>query len=122
MTKWRHDVTWKSECFSAFGRGDFSKSCGILQLRKMGLFWGHLCTLSGPDGLTAQITARGEPNAGEMPLLNFPSSTAQSARLLPIKVTLNFKKAKPYSEIHNAAAASMRICFVRCKNIFTPFY
>ncbi len=33
-----HDVTWKSGCFPAFERGDFSKKSGILQLAKMGPF------------------------------------------------------------------------------------
>ncbi len=98
----------------------FRKIVVFYSSEKWGFFGGHLCTLSGPNGLTAQITARGEPNAGEMPLLNFPSSTAQSALLLPIQVTLNYKKAKPYSEIHNEAAASVCICFVRCNYIVTP--
>ena len=31
-----HNVTWKSECFLAPERGDFSKNSGILQLAKMG--------------------------------------------------------------------------------------
>jgi len=31
VTFWRHDVTWKSGCFSAFERGDFLKNSGILQ-------------------------------------------------------------------------------------------
>jgi len=29
---WRHNVTWKSGCFQAPERGDFSKNSGILQL------------------------------------------------------------------------------------------
>ncbi len=32
VSLWRHDVTWKSGCFSAPERGDFLKNSGILQL------------------------------------------------------------------------------------------
>ena len=32
-----HNVTWKSGCFPAFERGDFSENSGILQPTKMGL-------------------------------------------------------------------------------------
>jgi len=38
-----HDVTWKSGCFSAPERGGFLKNSGILQLEKMGPFWGRPC-------------------------------------------------------------------------------
>jgi len=55
---WRHNVTWKTERFLAPERGGFWKNSGILQLRKMGLFWGHLCTLSEPDGLTYGSVAK----------------------------------------------------------------
>ena len=50
-----HDVTWKSECFPAPERGDFSKNSGILQLAKMGPFWGDSCMHTGPDGLVGPI-------------------------------------------------------------------
>ena len=32
VSKWRHDVTWKSGCFSAPERGDFSKNSDVLLL------------------------------------------------------------------------------------------
>jgi len=38
VTKWSHDVTWKSGCFPAHEKGDFSKNSDVLQLMKMGLF------------------------------------------------------------------------------------
>ena len=44
--------------FQVSERGDFWRNFGILQLRKMGLFWGHLCTLSEPDGLTYGSVAK----------------------------------------------------------------
>ena len=31
-SKWRHDVTWKSGCFSAPERDDISKNADVLQL------------------------------------------------------------------------------------------
>jgi len=40
VSKWYHNVTWKSGCFSAPERGGFLKISGILQLIKMGPFWG----------------------------------------------------------------------------------
>ena len=40
VTKWIHDVTRKSGCFLASGRGDFSKNSVILDLAKMGCFGG----------------------------------------------------------------------------------
>jgi hypothetical protein len=42
-----HDVTWKSGCFSAPERGDFSKNYGILELLKMGPFLGAWGLASG---------------------------------------------------------------------------
>jgi len=58
VSKWKQDVTRKLGCFLASERDDFWKNSGILQLRKMGLFWGHLCTLSEPDGLTYGSVAK----------------------------------------------------------------
>jgi len=59
VTKWRHNVTWKSGCFSAPERGNFLKNSGVLELTKMGPFWecfvhGSACFwLSGGTGQKA---------------------------------------------------------------------
>jgi hypothetical protein len=37
-SKWRHDVTWKSGCFSVPERGDISKNSGIFNSRKWDYF------------------------------------------------------------------------------------
>ena len=41
---------WKSGRFPVSGRGDFSKNSGILQLTKMGPFWGEPCTVQYASG------------------------------------------------------------------------
>ena len=47
VSKWRHDVTWKSGCFPAPERGDISKNSGILPVRGKGDF----CATDGLVGL-----------------------------------------------------------------------
>ena len=42
----RPTQTWKSACFLASQRGDFLKNSGILQLKKIGAFFG--CFMHGP--------------------------------------------------------------------------
>ena len=41
---------WKTECFPAPERGEFSKNSGILQLVKMGSFWGEPCAAQCASG------------------------------------------------------------------------
>jgi len=55
VTKWSHDVTWKSGCFSASERGDFLKNYGILQNVKIGLFLGDIFLQLGALLLAGRI-------------------------------------------------------------------
>jgi hypothetical protein len=48
-----HDVTWKSGCFPAFERGDFSKKSGILQLKGRANF--RVCARTGSDRLVGLV-------------------------------------------------------------------
>ena len=62
-SKWRHDVPWSWQCFSAHEEVDLPKNSGVLQLAKLGLFWGHLfaaeCALVGCDTIRIDLISHG---------------------------------------------------------------
>jgi len=87
----RSTCPWKSGCFLAFERGDFSRNSDVLRLTKMGLFWEFLwavqcayCWIVGPVKITTD-TEGDDPVKFQVSaqIGNIPLTIAYFYRILP---------------------------------------
>ena len=92
VSLWRHNVTWKSGCFSALETGDFSKNSSILRCMKMGSFsWCIVTILKFPftiwDAEPAEIFLKFRLSYGIMGFEVCRSVSAKCIWEIPVLMT-----------------------------------